>query len=68
MATDREAMQQMMQILGPSAVCLCKGCSWEQEEVLRLLREQGIHYQPGKGRMVTHDPNAERKGNETSEP
>ena len=66
--TDREAMQQIMQVLGPTPVCACIGCAWETGEAIRLLREQGIEYQLRKKKDgPPHDPKAERRGNGDAE-
>ena len=65
--TDREIMQQIMQVLGPKAVCQCAGCHWETEKALELLRSAGIEYQGRKSPRVSHDKVAERLGNDTGE-
>lgn len=66
---QREVMQAIMQVLGPSAVCECQGCAWETNEALRLLNSIGIVYQPrdslhARRRLQVHDPTVERRGNE----
>lgn len=61
----RDVMQQIMQVLGPTSVCQCRGCAWETDEALRLLRAAGFEYQGRRGpRAVPHEPAKERLGNE----
>jgi hypothetical protein len=63
--TDREVMQQIMQVLGPKPVCACAGCSWETGEAIRLLRSVGIRYKARKKRSgPAHEPALEALGNE----
>lgn len=65
--TDREAMQQIMQVLGPSAVCRCQGCAYETDKAIELLNGQGIFYQFRKEvAKPKHDPEAEEEGNKVS--
>ena len=63
--TDRQALQAIIQVLGPEPVCLCAGCAWETGEALRIIRAQGIEYiDRKKARCVSHDQAVERRGNE----
>lgn len=62
--TDRQIMQQIMQILGPEPVTHCDGCHAEQSAVLKLLRDAGISWLGPSQPRPNHDPVAEAKGNE----
>lgn len=65
---DREVMQQIMQVLGPEAVCECSGCSWETNEAIRLLKEVGVEYLPRVDMIKPeHFPEFERLGDATKE-
>lgn len=63
---DRQALQQIMQVLGPESVCQCDGCAYETNEAIRLLKTLGVNYVLRKKRRQgpAHDPDAERRGNE----
>jgi shikimate kinase len=63
---ERQVLQQVMQVLGPEAVCACGGCAWETNEAIRLLKTIGIQYQlREKKPRQPHNVEAERRGNET---
>lgn len=66
--STRFILQRIMQVLGPETTCECSGCAYETNEAIRLLNELGIEYQkhtPRTGTRPAHDPNAERRGNDT---
>lgn len=61
---QRRVMQQIMQVIGPEAVCHCAGCAWETNETIRLLRSVGIEYQMRPhAKMVKHELEKEEEGN-----
>jgi hypothetical protein len=62
--SEQNILQQIMQILGPRAVCECAGCNWETNEVLSLIRSHGIEYIPRRSpSKPPHEPEVERQGN-----
>lgn len=62
--TDREAMQLIMQVLGPVSVSRCMGCEYEVNTAIAILRAQGIAYQLRKViARPPHDPEREEECN-----
>ena len=44
----RDALQEIAQVLGPTAPPCCPGCQWEIARALEILRSVGVEYHARK--------------------